>query len=66
VIASETSKAFDDPGIFIEIPLVNQIRERVKAWHNAGCPEVTGITRRLLEHWNNPEEREHRRFFSAY
>ena len=31
VIASESSKAFDDPGIFIEIPLVNEIRRRVKA-----------------------------------
>jgi len=24
VVASESSKAFDDPGIFVEIPLVNQ------------------------------------------
>lgn len=63
VIASESSKAFDDPGIFIEIPMVNKIRLRVKAWRNAGYPGVTGITKRLLEHWQNPEEREHRRFF---
>ena len=63
VIASESSRAFDDPGIFIEIPLVNQIRSRIKAWRNAGYSGVTGITKRLLEHWNNPEEREHRRFF---
>ncbi len=63
VIASESSKAFDDPGIFIEIPMVNKIRLRVKAWRNSGYPGVTGITKRLLEHWNNPEEREHRRFF---
>jgi type III restriction enzyme len=63
VIASESSKAFDDPGIFIEIPMVNQIRSRVKGWKNAGYPGVTGITKRLLEHWNNPEERENRRFF---
>ena len=26
VIASQSSKAFDDPGIFVEIPLVNKIR----------------------------------------
>lgn len=63
VIASESSKAFDDPGIFIEIPMVNKIRLRIKDWRNAGYPGVTGITKRLLEHWNNPEEREHRRFF---
>lgn len=63
VIASENSKSFDDPGVFIEIPLVNTIRPRVKTWREAGFPGVTGITKRLLEHWHNPEEREHRRFF---
>lgn len=67
VIASESSKAFDDPGIFIEIPLVNEIRRRVKAWREHPAHPyagVTGITRRLLDHWNNPEEREsHRRLF---
>jgi len=63
VIASESSKSFDDPGVFVEIPLVNQIRPRVRAWRNAGYPGVTGITKRLLEHWQNPEEYEARRFF---
>lgn len=67
VIASESSKAFDDPGIFIEIPLVNLIRGRVKAWReNPDHPYagITGITRQLLVHWNNPEERDsHRRLF---
>lgn len=63
VIASEGSKAFDDPGVFVEIPLVNQIRPRVKAWRQAGYPGVTSISRRLLEHWTNPDEFEIRRFF---
>jgi Type I site-specific restriction-modification system, R (restriction) subunit and related helicases len=63
VIATEGSKSFDDPGIFVEIPLVNQIRPRVAAWREAGYPGVTGITRRLLEHWTDPEEFETRRFF---
>jgi len=63
VIASESSRAFDDPGISIEIPAVNKIRPRIKAWREAGYAGVTGITKRLLEHWNNPEEREFRRFF---
>src|SRR5260370_40560255 len=61
VIASEGSKAFDDPGVFVEIPLVNQIRPRVKAWREAGDPGVTGITARLLGQWRNPEEFETRR-----
>lgn len=63
VIATPNAKAFDDPGIFVEIPLVNQIRPRVKAWKEAGYPGVTGITKRLLDHWNSPEERDLRFFF---
>ena len=63
VVASGASQAFDDPGEFVEIPLVNQIRPRVRAWREAGYPGVTGITRRLLEHWNDEEEFEARRFF---
>lgn len=63
VVASGDSRAFDDPGIFVEIPLVNQIRPRVKAWREAGYPGITAITKRLLEHWCDPEEFEARRFF---
>ena len=63
VVASGDAAAFDDPGVFREIPLVNRIRERVKAWRANGHPGVTGITKRLLEHWNDPEEFESRRFF---
>lgn len=63
VVASEGSRAFDDPGHFVEIPLVNRIRSRVKDWRAAGYPGVTGITKRLLEHWNAPEEFDNRRFF---
>ena len=63
VVASASSQAFDDPGIFIEIPLVNQIRPRVKRWRQAGYPGVTSITKRLLEHWQDPENFARRRFF---
>jgi len=63
VMATPNSKAFDDPGIFVEIELVNKIRPRVKKWREAGYPGVTGITKRLLEHWQDPEERKDRRFF---
>lgn len=63
VMATPNSKAFDDPGIFVEIDIVNQIRPRIKAWREAGYPGVTGITKRLLEHWQDPEERKDRRFF---
>src|SRR5437016_1990832 len=63
VVATEHSKAFDDPGKFIEIPIVNQIRPRVRAWREAGYPGVTGVSKRLLGHWNDPEERFLHRFF---
>ncbi len=63
VRASESSKAFDDPGVFVELPLPNKIRPRVKAWRDAGHAGVSGITKRLLEHWRDPEQRENRRLF---
>jgi len=47
---------------FVPLELVNTIRERVKAWRERGYPEVTPITRQLLNHWNNPD-RERRLFF---
>ncbi len=63
VVATPGSRSFDDPGIFVEISPVNRIRPRVKSWREAGYPGVTAITRRLLEHWNNPEEFAAHRFF---
>jgi type III restriction enzyme len=63
VVASESSKTHDDPGIFIEIDLVNKIRPRVNKWREDDYPGVTGITKRLLQHWQDPEERKDRRFF---
>jgi len=63
VVASESSRAFDDPGVFVEIPLVNKIRPRVREWREAGYPGASGITRRLLEYWRDPEEFVARRFF---
>ena len=63
VVATPGSKSFDDPGVFVELPLVNRIRPRVQAWRDAGYPGVTGTTLRLLQHWRDPETWEERRFF---
>jgi type III restriction enzyme len=63
IMATPGSRSFDDPGVFVEIPLVTQIRPRVKAWRGAGYPGVTGITKRLLDHWNDPEQRDSSRQF---
>ena len=63
VRASDASKSFDDPGEFVELPLVNKIRPRVRAWRSADYPGASGITKRLLKHWHDPEQRESKRFF---
>ena len=63
VIATPESKTFDDPGTFVEIPLVNQIRSRVGAWRDDGYPGISAMSRRLLNYWTDPEEFESRRFF---
>src|SRR6266852_9702432 len=62
--ASDASKSFDDPGEFVELPLVNKIRPRVDAWRTADYPGASGITKRLLKHWRDIEQRDgSRRFF---
>ena len=63
VRATPGKETFDDPGIFVELPVVNRIRERVAAWRAAGYSGVTGTTKRLLEHWHDPERKEPRFFF---
>ena len=47
---------------FVPLDTVNFIRQRVKAWRERGYPGVTPITRRLLNHWNDPD-RERKLFF---
>lgn len=63
IVATPGSQSFDDPGIFMELPLVNRIRKRIDEWRGNGYPGITGITRRLLEHWKDEEERSERKFF---
>ena len=62
-IAGQGSNLYNDIGQFIKLPLVNLIRPRVKAWRQAGYPGVTGVTRKLLEHWNDNEARQYPFFF---
>jgi type III restriction enzyme len=61
--ASDASKSFDDPGEFVELPLVNKIRPRVEKWRSEDYPGASGISKRLLQHWRDPEQRESKRFF---
>ncbi|HMD99892.1 MAG TPA: DEAD/DEAH box helicase family protein [Terriglobia bacterium] len=61
VRATPDSRSFDDPGIFVPLPLVEQIRPRVKAWRESGYSGATGITQALLKHWQDPEQRDRNR-----
>lgn len=62
-IASTERRLINDPGVFVQIPLVNQVRARVKEWRENGYAGISGITKNLLEHWHNPDERTNRFFF---
>ncbi len=45
-----------------ENKFINQVRGRIKAWREGGYVHITKTTRRLLEHWTNPQ-RENKLFF---
>jgi type III restriction enzyme len=52
-----------DAGVAIELKLVNLIRERVRAWREAGWPNVTGTTLELFQYWRR-DGRGQRLFFA--
>jgi type III restriction enzyme len=62
-VRSSGSGRADDAGIFVSFDLPNRIRERVQKWRFDGYPGVTGVTRRLLHHWNDQAQREFPFFF---
>ncbi len=62
-IAGQGSNQYNDIGEFVELPLVNKIRPRVKAWREAGYPGATGVTRKLLAHWSDKDARQYQFFF---
>ncbi len=63
VVATPNAKGFDDPGQFKPIKAVNTIRTKVDVWREARYAGATIITRKLLEHWQDNQERENRFFF---
>lgn len=63
LVASKDSQVYDDPGEFRELELISRIRGRVDSWRDNNYPGITGITKRLLEHWKNPNIRENKFFF---
>ena len=63
IIAGQGRNAYNDYGEFVELPLVNLIRPRVKSWREAGYPGVTRVTRALLDHWHDRDARTYPFFF---
>lgn len=45
------------------LAIVNTIRDRVDQWREDGCPGVTIVTRKLLEHWHDEDARQHPFYF---
>lgn len=57
-----TPKKKSSPGLFDKLEEkkeesghVNRIRQLVKPWHDKGWPDITPITRVLLEHWHDDQ-----------
>lgn len=50
-------------GVAIPLPLVNLVRDRLKAWREAGYPGATRTTLELLNDWRR-DGRQHRLFFA--
>ena len=64
LVASQNARGFDDDaGKFIDIPLVNQIRPKIKEWRESNYPGITNITRKLLNHWHDKDARKFPFFF---
>ena len=59
----DTADNHDSPGLAVELPLVNQIRARIRQWRGDGYPGATRTTLELLEYWRR-EGRQHRLFFA--
>ena len=62
IIASSKHKSYDEYGLVKEIPLVNEIRNRMAKWKEDHYSGVTGVTRRLLEFWKTQSEDSGRKY----
>ena len=50
-------------GQWVDLPLVNLIRQRLKDWRHQGWPGATRMTLELLNYWRR-DGRQHRLFFA--
>ncbi len=63
VIASEERSGTNQMGKFVELPVVNEIRRRVKQWREGGYKGTTVVTKRLLKHWHDESMRQYPFYF---
>ena len=63
MVSDPKAKPHQDIGRFVSLPLVNKIRKRVDAWRDSGYPGITGVTKALLEHWKDNDQRNFPFFF---
>lgn len=57
VTATIDSKLMDDPGVFHQIPHINEVRKKINKWRDDDYPGITNITRELLKFWKSGEYR---------
>ena len=62
-VRSSGTGSLDDPGIFVSFELPNRIRQRVSDWRARDYPNATGVSRRLLKHWRDRDQRQFPFFF---
>lgn len=55
--------AADEVGTKFDMPLVNDIRTRMKEWGEKGYPGVTGTTKELIAYWTRPEREAGQKLF---
>jgi len=61
--AGYTIASSQNMGEFIELPMVNLIRGRLSEWKKDGRVGLTGVSRELLCHWEDPNQRHFPLFF---
>lgn len=62
--AGSVPQLFDDTAERVEEnKLINEVRDRVSVWRARGYPGITHTTRRLLDHWNQIDDRDRPLFF---
>ena len=54
MVADPKAKPYQDRGIFVELPLVNQIRQRVDAWRDAHYPGLPALRKPCLNTGRTP------------